>query len=143
MPANEMKRSGIEVALRKYTILYDLRRRRTFTTSQDFFSEAFNAREQSAVVNTLLENPDNITYGTESGNNTTDKVFLLSESEVWNTEKAKAFGLAENYYARIVRSSTYARAMGTYDGYWVLRTPGNTQKVVTYIWNNLVLDNMK
>ena len=111
--------------------------------NQDFFSEAFNAREQGAVVNTLLENPDNITYGTESGNNTTDKVFLLSESEVWNTEKAKAFGLAENYYARIVRSSTYARAMGTYDGYWVLRTPGNTQKVVTYIWNNLVLDNMK
>ena len=30
MPETEMKRSGIEVALRKYTILYDSKRYRTF-----------------------------------------------------------------------------------------------------------------
>ena len=101
---------------------------------KNFISSAFNASEQAAIVNSFLENADNIEDGTSGGNNTTDKVFLLSESEVWNTDKAKSYGFVKDKYiydeARRCQSSTYAKARGMFstytgNGWWWLRWPGN------------------
>ena len=47
----------------------------------DFYHTAFNGSEQSRIVSTVLKNPDNSMFGTTGGNDTNDKVFLLSIDE--------------------------------------------------------------
>ena len=106
--------------------------------SDSFLQDAFSNAEQQTICKTEVENADNLEYGTEGGNNTTDKIFLLSEQEVYGT-KAGSYGFAEAYdtydETRRRKSSTYAKAKGVrsdygdgagYDGncFWFLRTPG-------------------
>ena len=104
---------------------------------KSFISSAFTASEQAAIVNSSLENADSIEYGTSGGNNTTDKVFLLSESDVWNTDTAESYGFVKDSgvcdEARRCKGSTYAKAMGMWSGTgtdyagngdWWLRSPG-------------------
>lgn len=50
--------------------------------NQDFMNIAFTQEEQQRIVETTLKNEDNPKYGTAGGNDTTDKVFLLSINEV-------------------------------------------------------------
>lgn len=103
---------------------------------KNFIDSAFTVSEQTAIVNSILKNADSIEYGTEGGNNTNDKVFLLSESDVRSTDIAKGYGFVKDRYtsdkARRCQSSTYAKAMGmgsdTYTAYagnvwWWLRSP--------------------
>ncbi|MCR5135930.1 MAG: DUF6273 domain-containing protein [Oscillospiraceae bacterium] len=47
-----------------------------------FLNTAFTASEQSRIPTVTVVNNDNTKFGTEGGNNTQDKVFLLSISEV-------------------------------------------------------------
>ena len=113
---------------------------------KNFLSSAFTASERAAIARTSLENANNIEYGTEGGNNTTDKIFLLSESDVWNTDTAKAHGFVKkcNTYdeARRCQSSAYAKAMGMYsdtdtayagNGWWWLRSPGSYERYAMYV----------
>ena len=105
-------------------------------SQKNFIGSAFTASEQAAIVNSSLDNADNITNGTSGGNNTTDKIFLLSESDVWNTDKAKSYGFVKGGYSdesRFCKGSTYAKAMGMWsststdyagNGEWWLRSPG-------------------
>ena len=106
--------------------------------SDSFLQDAFTSAQRQAIYATEVENTDNLEYGTEGGNNTTDKIFLLSEQEVYGT-KASSYGFAESYdtydEARRRKSSTYAKAKGVWSQYggagydgncgWWLRTPGN------------------
>lgn len=46
-----------------------------------FYEEAFTEKEQEMIVTTLIVTEDNPVYGTDGGNDTYDKVFLLSEEE--------------------------------------------------------------
>ena len=107
--------------------------------SDSFLQDAFTSAGQQVIRTTEVENADNLEYGTEGGNHTTDKIFLLSEQEVYGT-KAGSYGFAEAYgtndEARRRKSSTYAKAKGVwsnygegagYDGncWWWLRTPGD------------------
>ncbi|TGX98227.1 hypothetical protein E5357_09705 [Hominisplanchenecus murintestinalis] len=104
---------------------------------KNFIGSAFTASEQAAIVNSSLENADSINWGTSGGNNTTDKVFLLSESDVCNTDTAESYGFVKDRSthdeARRCKGSTYAKAMGMWsststdyagNGYWWLRSPG-------------------
>ena len=106
-------------------------------SQKNFINSAFNTQEQEAIINSSLENADNITQGTEGGNDTNDKIFLISESEIWNTDQAKEQGFVKDgdIYdeARRCQSSAYAKAMGIssytdtpYVGNagWWLRSPG-------------------
>lgn len=112
-------------------------------SQKNFINSAFTLSERGAIVNSSVENADNITYGTEGGNNTIDKVFLLSESEVWNTDKAVSYGFKADKAicdeARRSQSTTYAKAMGissntstAYKGncWWWLRSPANHGRIV-------------
>lgn len=105
-------------------------------TGKNFLDTAFGSSEQSAIKTTAVINDDNIKYGTNGGNNTNDKIFLLSESEVY-TDSATSYGFDFDYIeddkARRSKSSTYSKAMGTYSDtlsdswgncYWWLRSPG-------------------
>ncbi len=105
-------------------------------SNKNFIGSAFSSNEKSAIVNSSVVNDDNIYYGTEGGNNTTDKIFLLSESEVYG-DSASLHGFVSSYStddeARRCKSSTYAKAMGTYsysgsyngNCWWWLRSPGD------------------
>ena len=102
--------------------------------SDSFLQDAFTSAQQQAIRTTEVENADNLEYGTEGGNHTTDKIFLLSEQEVYGT-KSGSYGFAEEYNtddeARRRKSSTYAKAKGVWSNYsdgncdWWLRTPGH------------------
>ena len=110
---------------------------KTDYSKKNFINSAFTSAQRSAIKTTSVVNDNNITYGTAGGNNTSDKVFLLSESEVYNTDTAAGYGFVKSYStydeARRSRCSTYAYAMGTwrnantsYRGniWWWLRSPG-------------------
>lgn len=47
-----------------------------------FYNTTFSEEEQAAVVNTNVVNEDNPFFGTEGGNDTADKVWLLSFGEI-------------------------------------------------------------
>lgn len=110
---------------------------------KNFFNAAFSSEEKNAIKTTNVVNDNNISYGTAGGHTTSDKVFLLSESEVYNTDTAAKYGFTKTYNiydeARRSRCSTYSYAMGTgrcsstgasykkYNGniWWWLRSPGS------------------
>lgn len=99
-----------------------------------FYTTAFSSEEQNAIVEQNIVNDDNPKYGTEGGNNTTDRVYLLSIGEAMDS----AYGFCEDYNirsaSRRLQVSDYARARGSwlstdsdYAGncWWLLRTPGS------------------
>ena len=49
----------------------------------EFYEKAFNASEKAKIVTTTVVNKDNEETGTPGGNDTEDKVFLLSSEEVF------------------------------------------------------------
>lgn len=99
-------------------------------TSKNFIDTAFSSSEQSAIKTSKVIDDGNMYYGIEGGNNTNDKVFLLSESEVCRGS-AIYYGFVSGYSdeARKGKCSTYAKAMGTWsyegDCVWWLRSPGD------------------
>ncbi len=50
--------------------------------NNDFYNTAFSAGEQNMIITTTLSNNDNAYFGTAGGNDTEDKVFILSLDEV-------------------------------------------------------------
>ncbi len=87
-----------------------------------FFNNAFSSDEQNMIQNTTVTADKNPSYSTFPGNNTTDKVFLLSITEV-----NKYFSSDS---ARQCIATAYAKAQGAYTNYsngncwWWLRSPG-------------------
>ena len=98
-------------------------------TTYNFIDYAFNSTEKNAIKTTHLVNEDNSIWKTEGGNDTNDKLFLLSEADIKNT----AYGFSSNYGKdpiRKAKSTLYTdcnRADG-WDGervcWWWLRSPG-------------------
>ena len=115
---------------------------KTDYSSKNFINAAFTSTQRNAINTTNVINNNNIYWGIAGGKNTSDKVFLLSESEVYNTDMAEKYGFVKDRKlydeARRSRCSTYAYQMGTtrYDDtfeedkkynenvVWWLRSPG-------------------
>lgn len=95
----------------------------------EFCNAAFSETEKLLLEETELVNSDNPTYGTPGGENTPDRVFLLSLEE------------AESYLTdelRLAPVSQYAAGRGCYDnasgnGWWWLRSPGVYGRDAAYI----------
>ena len=117
----------------------------TSYTSKNFRDSAFSSANLAAIHDTTVANDDNIHYGTEGGSDTRDKVFLLSESEVYSKGGTK-HGFVNLYditdEARRCQASDYAFAMGAsrstqseYAGScnWLLRSPGSSQVDAAYV----------
>ena len=114
---------------------------KTDYSRKNFIDSAFTSTQRNAIKTTNVVNNNNIYHRTAGGNNTSDKVFLLSESEVYHTDTAASYGFVKNdstyEEARRSRCSTYAYAMGTrryhdtkytkYNGniWWWLCSPGS------------------
>lgn len=115
-----------------------------------FIGNAFTAGEQNAILNTTLENADNSYYGTVGGNETTDKVFLLSEEDIANPAygffnyelkngNGNPVGKIGDYsiydYAKLRYNTGFAKGSDTASGatwtseigteWWWLRSPGD------------------
>ena len=91
--------------------------------NETFIKKAFNADEQSTILNTTVTADKNPKYSTPPGKKTTDKIFLLSISEVeryFNSDKARQCG-----------ATAYAKAENA-SGSWWLRTPGATDNFFGY-----------
>lgn len=106
--------------------------------NQEFYQTAFTGAEQERIAETPVVNEDNLDYGIEGGNDTLDKVFLLSVREVtaylapdpdeWAlTRRAKATDYAKAQGGWVYTEAEYgAYGTGEYDGngWWWLRSPG-------------------
>lgn len=122
-------------------------------TSDNFIDIAFSTSELGAIHTTQVTNANNLYYETTGGNNTIDRVFLLSESDVWYGESATRHGFVTVYdtcdEARRCKMSNYAHAMGakidTSDDYrnncdWWLRSPGYRPSNAARVGMNGVAD---
>jgi len=94
--------------------------------NNDFYNTAFNATERAKIKTTNVVNENNPWWGTSGGNNTSDKLFLLSYSEAMNP----AYGFIASTgsdTARIAQGTDYAKSQGLNvsdeNSYWWLRSP--------------------
>ena len=111
-------------------------------SGNNFLDNAFSADEQSAIRTTNVVNHDNPEYGTEGGNDTTDKVYLLSLDEVENP----SYGFVSHNSTSATRvavntaytagggeiRSEYMNSAGKVD-YWWLRSSGDGSYVASCV----------
>ena len=94
-------------------------------TSDNFIGTAFSEKEQKAIAETEVVNDDNGSI--EGGNNTTDKIFLLSIAEANNgsyfANDSSRIATNTAYVAGGGKIGGYVNGVGEAD-YWWLRSPG-------------------
>ena len=91
-----------------------------------FLNTAFTSAEQVAIKNTTVVNDDNPYYDIEGGENTTDKVYLLSIAEASNTAYGFNGEFRTESETREAKNTAYAKECGAWtsrNGYWWLRSP--------------------
>ena len=125
----------------------------------EFLNSAFTSSEKDRIQTTHLENPDNVFYDVDGGNDTDDKVFLLSLADVWHEDPSvpnsgkyftgpaykQVFQINEE---RIALVTSYAIRQGANTNnlsgssecaniqcysLWWLRTPGLNLRSATYV----------
>lgn len=81
--------------------------------NENFYENCFSSYEQDAVLATDVITPANSVYGTDGGGQTSDRVFLLDESEA-------------DRYQKLLASKDNQRA-------WWLRTPGKASDSAAFV----------
>ena len=126
--------------------------------NDDFLQQAFNYDEQQAIILTEVSNIDDINeiYYSIGGNNTNDKVFLLSKEEIkkyFGNEIKEMYGyqLGKNV---VTKGTNYARQVNNLSGrlkvsksdwytgnsYFWLRSMGNNQTYASFVGSSGYLD---
>jgi len=95
-----------------------------------FYLTAFTPDERNRIMETWITNND-AHWGTKGGNNTLDKVFLLSWDEAGIYSDAGAY--FANSTERIAFPTTYAKKRDGAAGYWWLRSPGRAGSFVEIV----------
>ena len=107
--------------------------------NREFIKAAFSKEEQKSIVSTVVPNgpeQNSPRYSTDGGNDTEDRVFLLSYAEAWK--------YLDTGHARIAAATPYAAKRGAtsagaylVDGLgatpWYLRTPIDTLDRVGFV----------
>ena len=102
--------------------------------TKSFIRATFSSAERAAILTTTVVNDDNAEHFTSGGNGTKDKVFLLSEAEVYDATHGFGTSAALDQ-RRECKLSDYGHAMGAWSGQssssgssgiclWWLRSPG-------------------
>ena len=108
-------------------------------TSDNFIGTAFSEKEQGAIVDTTVVNDDNPDYNTEGGENTNDKIFLLSVDEARNssyfTDDSSRIATNTAYVAGGGKIGGGMLGVGEADNWW-LRSPGNDDDIAAYVNDN-------
>ncbi|MBR5800441.1 MAG: hypothetical protein IKY23_10325 [Lachnospiraceae bacterium] len=99
--------------------------------NREFFEKAFSETEKKSVLTTVVRAENNSEYATLGGNDTEDKIFLLSVSEVnkYFMEKdfdarAEMFMIDENHGKMEIESFWHK---------WWTRTPGEEQNMMSVV----------
>ena len=111
-----------------------------------FLDMAFTHAEQSAIMMTAVENVANYYFGTSSGADTHDKVFVLSENEIFAGNNAIGYGFypGDEFidYARRFTSTPFAKCRGAWwssaegtlgNSFWLTRTSGYTMANTVFV----------
>ena len=112
-----------------------------------FYNKAFSSAEQAAILTTNVDNSKNQCYSgyrTNGGNNTQDKVFLLSYAEA-NKYFGVTYDNSSNTKSRVAptaytiaqgawMSSSSKTADSIYAGWWWLRSPGCNQDYAALVY---------
>ena len=99
--------------------------------NETFLKTAFNSGEQRLIQNSTVKADRNSIYSTSPGNDTTDKVFLLSLNDVYKYFSSDS--------ARQCQGTAYCFAKGAYDlkssgnCYWWLRSPGESTIYAAFV----------
>ena len=110
-------------------------------SSDNFIDTAFSSNEQSAIVETYIYNTTqsdgssnpNPSYSTSGGNNTTDKIFLLSIEEANNNSYfPNGNDSRKSTNTAYVASYSNMYGVGVAD-YWWLRSPGHADYDAAYV----------
>lgn len=98
--------------------------------NETFINTAFSSKERNLIQSTVVTADKNPSFNTSSGNNTTDKVFLLSILEV-----NKYFSLDS---VRQCQGTAYCCAYKSSNGncWWWLRSPGYDSDLAAYVSSN-------
>ena len=138
--------SWAECTLRSYLNGYGPARNvsgRDYTaTGENFLARAFTAEEQEAILEMPVRNEDNYYFGTDSGEMTHDRIFLLAESELFVYDSAVIHGFSPRDEipdrAKQFTPTDWALRKGVWCGeagnvFWITRTPGYTPANVVYV----------
>ncbi len=96
-----------------------------------FYNSAFSQKEKDLIINSYLTNHDSVYGNVDGGNDTYDRVFLLSVDE------AQKYFSSNN--ARKAQATAYALSKGVYSNAstnsvpWLLRSPGDRANVASYV----------
>lgn len=111
--------------------------------SSNFLNRAFSVTEQAAILTTDVKNANNPEYSTSAGNDTKDKIFLLSYSDVTNSAYGFGTDPSADDPARERVNTAYVAAGGTAGsdktgaagtkGWWWLRSPGSFANGAMYV----------
>ena len=106
--------------------------------NKEFYDNAFSVDEKALIVETKNTNQNNQKYGTNGGNDTTDKVFLLSIDEVVryfgdsgqleNIQSGSSF-IDDQYNENRISETQEGEAVK-----WVLRSPGSDTLSAAFVW---------
>ena len=88
----------------------------------EFYENAFSDSEKAVIPEVPLSNPSNLQYGTDGGNDTTDNVFLLTQSEAAIYFPTATAGVC--YPTEYAIGKGVWRSSDTGGSWWWLRTPG-------------------
>ena len=102
--------------------------------NRDFLNVAFTAEEQKAILTTTVDNSKDQGYDgyrTDGGNNTQDKIFLLSYHEAFDlyfpNDSDRMCAPTDYAIAQGACKSRSFKKDGRATGWWWLRSPGRTQ----------------
>ena len=103
--------------------------------NNDFLNAAFSEEQQTNILTADVPSDDNPDHDTDPGNDTRDKVFLLSidEAERYLKSEEECRCVPTNYaISRGVERATKKHANGR-AGTWFLRTPGLDETMAAYV----------
>lgn len=94
----------------------------------EFLETAFSEEERATILSAVLNNGDDLNYGTPDGEDTTDSVFLLSVREALHYLDIGNRTASPSAYA--IRQGAYTNGSGNCA--WWLRSPGMTETSPAY-----------
>ena len=102
-------------------------------SSNNFIDAAFSSVEKFAIADTYVYNKNNPSYNTSGGNNTTDRIFLLSIEEANNSRY-----FPNEKDSRKSTNTAYVASYGGMNGageadYWWLRSPREDDDCAAFV----------
>jgi len=101
--------------------------------NSSFNTTAFTPEEQVRILTSSNVNEDSAAFGTEGGNDTDDRVFLLSQSEMTSAAYGFKSDISATDTARQAQGSDYSKCQGLMvmaaqgnNSFWWLRSPGQS-----------------